>query len=208
MLKTLENLFEVAPLNRMRQVIDANGAVRPSQLEDWYKSVNSIVLGEAVPEAVSRYFDAAKNVLLYSWFAYEMVPAAELYSYAILEKALKIRLKREDNRIGLKKLLKMAVEQRLVNDSGFHIPRNQVRQNMFFEEGELKIEYMQRSEEELKLCTEYAEMLCESVPSLRNYYAHGAAGFGPYGLMTLRINAEIINMLFEGEKGQFPDLSI
>jgi hypothetical protein len=126
------------------------------------------------------------------------MPTAELYSYSILEEALRIRLKQEDNRkIGLNSLLLMAIEDGILNDSGFDTMQNRGINIIRDENGQLQIENPTFTIEEPEKCIEYTETLCQLIPKVRNLYAHGHTSLHPFARLTLMRHAEIINMLFE-----------
>ncbi len=191
-------MLKEAKQNSYWLILQEDSTSRPWDLDDWYKSVSDIRLDDTVPERVKHYFDVAKNILLYSWFSYEMMPSAELFSYTMVEKALRIKYDCENShRPTFSTLLRRAVDEGLLNDSGFHIPRNSVKRNICFKNDELVVECDKKTHEELKACQDYIKPICNLVPMARNLLAHGKTYLHPGGQQTLKINSEIINMLFK-----------
>ena len=195
--KQKEDVFKTAGQNNLWTRLSSDGTLRKLTFDDWYDSVSEIELDECVPEKVKYYFDSAQNVLLYSWFSYEMMPAAELLSYTLVEKALRIKYGCEkQSKPSFSQLIRQAADEGLLNDSGFHIPRNSIRQERIMENGTFTIKTYQRTEEELKACQDYIRPICNSLNKVRNILAHGNTCLHPAGWLTLKINSEIINMLF------------
>src|SRR5437016_3265947 len=136
----------------------------------------------------------ARNVYLYAWFVYRFYPVAEHHSLACLELALRERLK-EDIRTGkiefrgkrpmLRALLKYAVAQGIVKNEGFETWRNRGEINSraradlekFREMSEKYLTEITWDESDIQVTAEdlnwdYANMLVDVLPDLRNQYAH------------------------------------
>ncbi len=99
-------------------IIDQDsGKYKPITLEHIYNSVYSrIKLDDHVPEEIQNYFARVQNLILYSWFFYPFLTVAQQLVYPSLELALKIALKKEkEKKDGLKKLIKEALEKKLIN---------------------------------------------------------------------------------------------
>jgi hypothetical protein len=196
--KNRESIFEIAEQNTFWCKLNPDGSSCRVTLDDWYASISQIVLNENVPDRIKYYFDVAKNVLLYSWFSYEMMPAAELFSYTLVEKALRVKYRCEGkNKPSFSTLLKNAIKDRLLTDGGFSVPKNSIIETIKEKNGDFKEkECYVRNEEELETSQEYIGPVCESLPTLRNILAHGHTYLHPGGWLTLKVNSEIINMLF------------
>jgi hypothetical protein len=203
-LKGLDEIFEVDSRNTYWVKVDKTGLEKPYTLADWYADIDSIKLLDYVPEEIQVQFDTVKNTLLYSWFAYRLLSVAELYSYIVLENALRIKLGHENNeKMMLKKLLKEAIDKGLLDDSGFHVSK--IRPKVLHEEKRGDeiiriVEHITIPEEELRKSIKYCEILCENIPALRNILAHGKVSLHPSVLMLVTVHSEIINMLFRGKK--------
>jgi hypothetical protein len=178
----------------------ANGTEAPAVFDDWYADVSAIRLSESVPEKIREQFDTARNTLLYSWFSYRLRMVGLLYSYAVVENALREKLQVTNERgPGLNTLLRKAVADGFLNDSGFCVARAR-RQESFRQEGDQfvsEVTYNPRPLSDLKLSTRYVAQLCESIPHLRNSLAHGEPSLFVDVLTPMIVHAEIINMLFE-----------
>jgi len=200
--KSLGKIFETDSINKLWVKRYPDGAQEEYSLEDWHSDIREIKLSEQVPEDVQKQFDMAKNVLLYSWFSYRLRMVALLYSFSVLENALRERLGYTRNdRKGLKRLLREAIDCGYLNDSGFHVPKIKVTVTSEQQQGNAVLREMTYStipEEELKQSTKYIEGLCEVIPNLRNTFAHGENCVFPEVLTPIIVNSEIINMIFEG----------
>lgn len=202
--KSLRKIFETDSINRFWVKILPDGNQEEYTLDDWYSDIALIRLSGQVPEKIQEQFDTAKNVLLYSWFSYRLRMVALLYSFSVVENALRERLGYNKNKYrGLKRLLTEAIERGFLNDSGFHIPK--VKETVVREEkrndGILQeIEYSHIPEEDLRQSIKYIEGLCQAIPRLRNSLAHGNICIFPEVLTPIIVHSEIINMLFEKER--------
>jgi len=202
--KCLGKLFETDSINTCWVKTFPDGSHQEYTLEDWYAEIALIRLSRQVPERIQEQFDTARNVLLYSWFSYRLRMVALLYSFSVVEGALRERLGRNDDKhVGLNGLLTEAIKRGFLNDSGFHVPK--VKATVVREErrddGILQeIEYSQIPEEDLRQSVEYIEGLCQAIPHLRNRLAHGNFYLFPEVLTPITVHSEIINMLFEKER--------
>jgi hypothetical protein len=100
------------------------GDQRPAAIEDLHALVVSLELGSGVPTPVREQFDKARNAFVYSWFTYDMATLAEQQAYAVLEMAIreKIRSDGAEPPRNLRPLLKEADKRGwLGNDAAFLI---------------------------------------------------------------------------------------
>lgn len=70
-----------------------SGVLRPMTLTDHYGSIAEIDLTGAVPDEVRAAFDRARHLMIYAYFAYDLLAVAELQAFGAVEFALKHRLK-------------------------------------------------------------------------------------------------------------------
>lgn len=181
--------------------IHPDGRQEKAVIADWHNQIASITLHENVPSVIREQYDVAKNVLLYSWYSYRMRVVAWLYSYSVLENALRKKYENTSgSNPGLHRLLEKAVQDGLLNDSGFHMTK--YKESVVSERAEgdticRQIEYIEIPESERRESTRYVEGLCKSIPKLRNALAHGEHKILSEVLTVMFINAEIINMLFK-----------
>ena len=82
-----------------------------------------INLEVAVPAEIREQFDKAKNTFVYSWYVYDMATLAEQHAYAVVEMAIRERIRELGVRPprGLKKLLKEAARCGWLNDQATHL---------------------------------------------------------------------------------------
>src|ERR1035437_4798081 len=165
---------------------------RATTIQDIYKAVESIRLHEGVPEKVRSHFETAWNLALYAWFFYPFNVTAHLSAYTSIEYAL--RTKSDDRKTAFKQLLRNAVDNGWIKDHGFSIPSQRV-ERIRERNAEMPAEFQ---EPEPSLMRDYCDVLCESIPFLRNQLAHGSSMLHGDGIGPIRIAAELINQLFIG----------
>lgn len=215
----MEFVCEPDPRSTMFGRIDPNtGAARPVELADHHGMIAALTLHGGVPEDIVQQFETARNLYLYAWFIYRFYPVAEHHSLACLELALRDRLKPEiaagkiafkGKRPTLKPLLKYAVEQKLVRNEGFEIWRNRgvinsrarVQMEKSREMLEKNLDEITWDESEIEVISEdldwdYAAVLADILPQLRNTYAHGSTNVHNLALTSIRAVCEIINQLY------------
>ncbi len=172
----------------------APGGIRKRTLQDFHHTAESIRLHEGVPEAIRNHFQIARNLILYSWFYYPFNVTAELCAYTSAEYALRLRAR--DRKTPFAILLKDAVSNGWISDSGFSIPRRKKEALKRFNEG-LPEEFQTPVS---SLGNEYCDTLRKTIPKLRNWLAHGDSMLHEHGALTVRICAELINQLFPEPK--------
>lgn len=193
--KKLHEIVEPDPRTHMFHIYDESlGDFREREISDVHSRLKEIELNEYVPEAIKTHFVTSKHLVLYSWFVYRFIPVAEFHAIASLEYALK--LKTGKKRWGLKRLLGYAVNEGWVKDSDFYIHRQKIERNRIHAE-RLKESLSIEPQELLAEEGEYTSLLVQSLPYLRNIYAHGSNTIAPQGYLTLIICAEFINKIFE-----------
>lgn len=112
-------------------------------LAEFHNALKHCELSESAPEVIRRNFATALNTMLYSWYFYPMSTPALLYAFTTLELALKEKYPASNNE-GLSKMLRKARDEGLISDDIF--PNRQTGKSMAF---------------------------IESMPKLRNSFAHG-----------------------------------
>lgn len=73
-------------------VMMENGHTRSMTFEDHHRSLEGIDLNGDAPPEVRDAFDRARHVLLYAWFAYDLLVVGESQAFGPLELALRARL--------------------------------------------------------------------------------------------------------------------
>ena len=145
--------------------------IRRHSLLDRYSSIERVHLNPEAPAVIQSQFNIARMLGIYAWLYYPLHQIAELKAFATMERALRERL--NSTKDGLNRLLKRAVEQRLIVDEGFRET---------FDHGEDP--------------TGYTASLPDLLSDHRNELAHGGSMLHPNSLTTLRVCAAVINQLF------------
>ena len=199
--KSLDEICRADPRQKSFQRRDAEyGGMRPMELKDLHQEVAEIRLEGSAPKGVAREFDKARNLLIYSWFVYEFGMPAMLQSHSTVELALKEKFKADGNplpgRPGLSWFLHQAVERKWICDGDFpHVVQNAKRRRELMEMWPFVNE--PDSDPFDPTATEYCDILCKSLPKIRNHLAHGTTMLRAPGqiLLDLEICARIIDCL-------------
>lgn len=190
---------------------------RPTQIEDYYNRIAEYQLKSSVPEEVITQFETCKNIYLYAWYVYRFYPVSELYAFTCLEYALRYKYGDElaeqgENLkyIGLKYLLKYSIYQGHINNEGFQVWRDAVKRkaryryedektNEMREKGlnEIMLDYSEVEIKDIDKNWDYIEVLTDTLPNLRNHYAHGSTTLHNQVLGTIQIVSEIINQIYD-----------
>lgn len=205
-MKSLDQVLSVDPRN---QHID---------LADWHAAIQEINLVDSAPKEVKQLFENAKNVSLYTFFAYRLHQSAQLIGYSALEKALKLKFAQEKNNINIERppsrlvdYMNIALEQKWITSQGYessrHIAEARVQHKKLYElidSGALangkRIPIPQPEEHEVLEEMEdmgIAQTRLHASRHIRNFLAHGEGGLHPSSIQTLRLVAEEINQLFK-----------
>jgi hypothetical protein len=180
-LRPAEHVHEPDPRNALTAWVDrTSGVIRPVQVSDLHDAVAAFSLHPEVPEDIAQHFETVKNIYLYSWFIYRFQAIAELQGLACLEYALRVRLANEieagrlkEKRPGLRRMMKYAIESRLVTNEGF-------------------ARWVRAQDPEWDLLAS----LERALPEIRNNYAHGSYALMPTALGIIELVHEIISQLF------------
>ena len=141
-------------------------------------------------------FDVARNLLLYAWLERSFVRPAELHAFACLEMGLRYHVNGLDHvlkgRSSLRTLLKRAVEKGSLHDqcirpyprlTGFGRAWSREYGTQLPEPG---------SEDTTR---DYVDVLCDAIPTVRNRFAHGHAGWAQTAFATLSACRDLLNCL-------------
>lgn len=142
-------------------------------------------LNESVPEKLRSHFATAQNLLVYSWYFYPFQMAAELNAYASLEFALRERLRPGDPKLGFKDLLRQAHAMKLIADDRFELFTPRTAPSRLPKDVDAAVQVRT-----------YVDVLIDTMPSLRNYLAHGTTMLAPNAATTLLLCADLINQLY------------
>lgn len=164
-------------------------------LADLYAAAEGAKLHAGVPEEIRSHFETARNLVVYSWFYYPFNVTAQLCAYTTVEYAL--RLKTNDRKTSLKKLLKNAVDQGWISDENFSLIKARRETIKKYNEERPPLFQIPQSNE----IRAYADNLAEALPNLRNTLAHGSSMMHEQGAFNVRLCAEIINQFFHKPTG-------
>ena len=171
--KSLEKLTEMDEKHKLMGAIC--GSV-PS-LEKMHKCLSQELLNNEVPDEIKGQFNVAKNMVLYSYYFYALAPEVHLKTYTVIEHALRLKVNPK-KRMMLKALIKHAVSQRWINDSGFRHIENPSPNN------------------------EWCKSMVEVMPNLRNSKAHGSSMLVGDFLHHISSCADFVNRLFPASKAR------
>jgi hypothetical protein len=196
----------------------ADGSISKITLQDRYEGVREFVLNESVPNDVRVHFETAKNLYLYAWFVYRFFPVAEKHVLATLEFALRERLallypERYGPSAawvpGLTKMLKQARDDKLIANDGMRAYHRRALQQartrvsddatrQLIESGAEFFEYDPDSA--VPTANDYSwdalETYLETLPAIRNAYAHGSSNLHATVLGSFEIVVDLVNQLF------------
>jgi hypothetical protein len=197
MLKPLDQVMQPDRRYQSMVIIDPErpGGTRPMTLADHHQAVASFEIGPAVPADVSAQFDKARNIFIYAWFDYDLIPVAAGLAFGAIELALSmkavadglIKIKRPP---GLAELLQIAIERDWIRDDRFP---SFVRKRARRFEGEMPEMPKPHADPQA-----FCRTLATTIPYLRNEFAHGRYYVYPPGaaLSGLELAAEIISQLY------------
>lgn len=187
-------------------------------LEDHHKLLSSFRLTEKVPLSVRQLFDTAKNICLYSFFAYRLHQPSEMIAYSALEMALRIRAKASHPELfkdarkapTLWTLTSLAKKEGWLSSEKYHSRRPVAEERIRHEK--LHNQMLQRLSgnildwddskpmalevDEMMRRMNIADIFLSTTPMLRNDLAHGSETLAPSSFNTLELVSETINQLF------------
>lgn len=199
-------------------VVNSTGG-KMATLADSHDDIRRFLLNAEAPHSIRVHFETAKNLYLYAWFVYRFYPVAEQQALTSLEFALRARLASgldvaSDASIarGLSGLLKKASKCGLIRNEGLHsrvhwateLARERYRFQLFEQmkqSGATEMVFddssIQPTEEDL--AHDWIGAFAESLPQIRNAYAHGSELLHPTVLRTFGIVCDLINQLYPNE---------
>ncbi|WP_322087937.1 hypothetical protein [Burkholderia sp. BCC1999] len=218
LLRTIDSLYEPDIRNGYFSRFDRTiGNFRPGTAAEHLEDVALFTLSVNVPESVRIHFETAKNLYAYAWFVYRFYPVAEQQALTSLEFALREWLTTEIERSslvraepprGLNKLLKEAMKRKAISNDRFSWSREQALQRARHRAEHQKLQEMQR----LGLTTvqidysnvepmpedfdDWIGIFIDTLPRIRNEYAHGSGVLHNTVSRTFEIVSELINQLF------------
>ncbi|MFM0159704.1 hypothetical protein [Paraburkholderia sediminicola] len=217
-LRDIHSLYLPDSRNEVFGRFDDCGAFRPATAQDQLDDVVRFILGSGVPESVRVHFETAKNLYAYAWFVFRFHAVAEQQALASLEFALRERLTAEVVRNPLKgrrrprglsawleeaRIRGVITNERLSWREAWALERakSRVEFDQFEQMRRLGLTSMQFDYSDVQpspddLQHDWLGVFIDSLPKIRNTYAHGSTLLHPTVLQTFEIVSELINQLF------------
>lgn len=206
---------------RMTVAIRIEGTASMVTLEERHAAVSGFELTLDVPLDIRVHFETAKNLYLYAWFVYRFYPVAEQQALVTLEFGLRARLAMLYPDLygpnakwipGLSKMLETARKDGLISNAGMRATerwamwraRDRVSNDAtrrLIESGAEFIEFDPDSAvpEPQDYSGDALSIFMETLPAIRNTYAHGSSMLHPTVLGTFEIVTDLVNQLYTAE---------
>lgn len=221
-LRAIDMLCEPDPRNLGFVRFDSvTGNVRPITAVDQLDDIAQFCLCAEVPESVRVHFETAKNLYAYAWFVYRFHAVAEQQALTSLEFALRERLEGEVTQFpskgkrrpnGLSGWLNEALVHGLISNTrlskriewALQRARSRAELQMVEEmqrSGTLtaQVDYSSVKPSPEDLDHDWIGVFIDSLPKIRNAYAHGSSLLHPTVLRSFEIVSDLINQLFVPE---------
>ncbi|MCD6706358.1 MAG: hypothetical protein LT080_07895 [Thiobacillus sp.] len=211
-LRTPSNVCRPDPRNESSKFAEEHGFGR--SLDSHHGTVSALVLNDGVPDNIRIQFETTKNLYLYAWFVYRFYPVAELHAHTCLELALRTRFADESSRSGkprpgLRQLLERAVKDGILKSENFVVWRratafrakNRALHEQIGQMEQLGLDEAVFDESNIVIKDEdrdhdYLGIVVESMPKVRNHFAHGSSTLHNQAIGSLRLVQEIIDQLW------------
>jgi len=183
-------------------------------LEGTHDELAAIELSSNVPSDVRQLFETAKNVSLYSWFAFRLHPVAESVAFQALDMGLRARCATEsaypfrNAPPSFRRDLRYAADAGWIRAEGFSHLRTVGRQRAEMRASleaiaanplavSLPVPSVSEEDIDRELASfDLVQDLVEGLPTIRNELAHGSRMVHPNSRRSLRIIADVLNQLF------------
>ncbi len=169
-------------------------------LREIYDEVAAIGIQAALPEEVATQFETARDLFVYTWFAFDFFVPAQLQALATLELALRHRLNvpptTKDR--GLAKLLRRALREKVLTEADLReagVPDPLTKRDW---------EQSAAHGGVLRAWTTYAERAVSFLSGFRNELGHGNRLMLPSSLVVLRVVASLLDKLFRNSLSKKP----
>lgn len=217
-LRTSTTAFEPDARSRMTLRLRADGTTSVVSLDERYAAVSGFELTMDVPLDIRVHFETAKNLYLYAWFVYRFYPVAEQQALATLEFALRERLALMfPDRFGsaakqsssLSRLLKTARNEKLITNASLrckdrlaHLRAHDragmelMRKMQAIGLSEMPFDRLLVEPTLEDYAHDWLETFTETLPFVRNTYAHGTFTLHSNVLGTFEIVTDLVNQLY------------
>jgi hypothetical protein len=187
--------------------------MQQQSLEQRIDYIAQFALSEHVPEDVRVHFETGRNLFVYAWYSYRFLMVAEQHVLATLEMATRTRLEiwsAAKPPRGLSKLLHAARHAGFISNERFSAKDRWAVERARSRHDYAEIERMIRdgldeaiidhtrvvaSEEDLSY--DWLGNFIQTLPGVRNMYAHGSSELYSAIGRTFEVAVELINQLYE-----------
>ncbi len=204
------------PLKSLEEIFESDRPFLSGTVAEYHRHISSIQLNDIVPVDVRQLFETAKNVMLYSRFAYRFNQVAEMVAFSALEFGLKelFTFRHPGVKLpnGLGRLLEDAKEEGIFQNDFFgdklvSATQNGIRRELERKAEEERKQFGKSKSDPWREITEdeiadgiYREVAVDGyikvLLGLRNDLAHGSKSLTATGFGSLSRQAELINYLF------------
>lgn len=209
------NQLLIPDLRMKHFVVQTRSGTRPLSQDDRHQSIANLNLNLSVPQDIRVHFDTARNVYLHAWYVYRFHVIAEQHALISLEFALRTAL--QDAGLlngkravrGLRQLLDTASKAELISNDAFPFREHWAKQLADRRVSLEQSDYMRRNgittmtfayEEPVptgdELDFDWITQFRDSLPTIRNAYAHGSPNLHAGVMRTFEIVWSLINQLF------------
>jgi DNA modification methylase len=169
-MENFKSLDEITKIDKKHQSMGVICGYIPT-IEDYHEYLSKEILNNEVPEEISGQFNVAKNMALYTYYFYARAPEVDLKTYTVNEHALRVKAYSR-KRMGLADLLRLAIKEKWIKDSGFrHLDKPSSK-------------------------NDWCKSMIKVIPSMRNAKAHGSSMLVGDCLSHVSHCADFINQLF------------
>jgi hypothetical protein len=198
-IKPREQFLEADPRMMGFAMVDTTtGVIRDMTVDDHYAYLQGLDLNPGVPDSVVSYMNIVKNLYVYGWLCYPFFTVCQTHAAMAVELALRLRMPdttgKEDKRT-LRPLMEAAIAKGLIRDAGFPgLAERQAEAKRMQEEFDRTTGHTTVMQN-----TPYVEVLLQTLPRLRNHFAHPHESWivsPAMGWEPIRLAVEIINQLW------------
>jgi hypothetical protein len=199
-METLKPVFEVLNPDLRNSAFVRLDTLQPITVDEHHAEIAAVKLEAQVPEDVRSYFATVQNVCLYAWFAYDLYAVVDFLCLTTVEMALRHRFPYRGtgkDRRGLRNLMDEAVGNNLIREKAFSHVR--IMRDNLASDIRLRRATSGRFPRSAMPKSNYAAVLRDTMPWLRNHFAHAKAHLiltPGAALSQLRLTSEFINQLF------------
>lgn len=210
----------LSPADQLRDAISAfePDARAVSTMVEQHADVSQFELLPTVPADIRIHFETAKNLYLYAWFVYRFYPVVEQQALITLEFALRERLALSyPAKYGpastwvpsLTKMLETARKDGLISNAGMRATQrwalrrardrvsNEATRRLIESDAEfVEYELDGVTPEQQDYRDDVLTIFTDTLPAIRNTYAHGSSMLHSTVLGTFEIVTDLINQLF------------